>query len=73
MADDDIRNACHQHGARRVYNAAYARLIGDYRALKTVGLPGIVDLGEANTIARIAIGEMSDSERAEFRTGRLEP
>jgi hypothetical protein len=73
MTDDDIRKACHQHGARRVYNAAYARLIGDYRALKAVGLPGIVDLGEANTIARIAFGEMSDNERAEFNRARLEP
>lgn len=34
-------------------------------------MPGIVDLGEANTVARIAIAEMSDSARAEFRQTRL--
>jgi hypothetical protein len=38
--------------------------------MRAVGLPGIVDLGEAHTSARIAIGEMSDSERAEFRPAR---
>lgn len=56
MTDDDIFKACEQHGAKCVYDAAYAGLIGDRKALRAVGPPRIVDLGEAHTIARIAYG-----------------
>jgi hypothetical protein len=31
-------------------------MVDDHRALRAVGLPRIVDLGEAHTIARIAYG-----------------
>jgi hypothetical protein len=43
-------------GTQRVYDAAYPRLVGDHRALRAVGLPRVVDLGEASTILRIAYG-----------------
>jgi hypothetical protein len=41
--------------------------------LREGGLPGIVDLGQAETIVRIALGELSADERAKFRSVRLEP
>jgi hypothetical protein len=46
--------ACPQRDPKRVYGAAYARLVGDHGALRAVGLPRIVDLREAHTIFRIA-------------------
>lgn len=48
----------------RLYDAAYTRLVGDCNALRTVGLPRIVDLGEAHTIARIAYRRLRAENQA---------
>jgi putative transposase len=37
MTDDDVRNACHLYGARRVYEAAYARMFGYDRPHSSIG------------------------------------
>jgi hypothetical protein len=40
---------------------------------ESLSLLRCVDLGETNTIARIAPGDMGDSEWAEFRSARIAP
>jgi hypothetical protein len=65
MTDDDIRNACHEYGARRVYEAAYARMVGyDRTRLREVGLPGVFDFVDARFIARIALGVLRVENQA---------
>lgn len=64
MTDDDVVEACLQYGAWRVLNAAYLRMVGDPRALDAVGLPAVVDLGQTDSIARVAFRLLSARNQA---------
>jgi hypothetical protein len=65
VTDDDILEACLQHGAKRVYDAAYSHMLGgDHKALRTVGLPQLVSASEAAHIARVAYRWVNASEQA---------
>jgi hypothetical protein len=64
VADEDIFKACRHRGARCLYHSTCARSVGNHKALRAVGLPGIVDLGEAHTIARIPYGAMRAENQA---------
>ena len=64
MTDDDILEACLQHGAKCVYDAAYARILGNHKAPRAVGLPHVVSISEAAHIARVAYRWVSASEQA---------
>lgn len=57
-------NACHEHGAQKVYDAAYKRIAGDHNALLAVGLPDAKTMGEADEIGRIAYGLMGTVDKA---------
>ena len=48
--DDDILSACQTHGAKKVYDAAYAFMRNDFNALPTVGLKNPNGVGEADYI-----------------------
>lgn len=48
--DDDILDACQQHGAKKVYDAAYAFMRKDMTALPSVGLKNPAGIAEADYI-----------------------
>jgi hypothetical protein len=64
MTDDDVVEACLRHGAWRVFYAAHLRVAGDPSALDAVGLAGGVDLGESDSIARVAFRLLSARSQA---------
>lgn len=64
MTDDDVLEACLKHGPRRVFFAAYARMVGDDTALEAVGLPDVVDLDQVETIGCVAYRLIKANERA---------
>lgn len=63
MDRNTIIAACRQHGAKRVYDAAYARMSGNSAPLAALGLSA-ANIGAADEIGRIAFGLLSRSERA---------
>lgn len=63
MTDDDIRDACMAHGAKRVYDAAYAHIGGNKAALEGVGLSAAT-IGDADRIGRVAFGLLGAADRA---------
>jgi hypothetical protein len=64
MTDDDVLEACLKHGPRRVFFAAYARMVGDDTALEAVGLPDVVDLDQVETIGCVAYRLIKANDRA---------
>ena len=48
--DDDIIAACHSHGSKKVYDAAYAFMTGNLNALPVVGLRNPNSVAEADYI-----------------------
>lgn len=64
MTHDDVVEACLQHGAWRVFDAAHLRMAGDRNALAAVGLPGVVDPGQADRISRVAFRLLSARNQA---------
>jgi hypothetical protein len=59
-----IDNAIKTHGAKKVYQAAAARLSGNRSAWQAVGLPDSKHLGEVNEVMSVAFARLTDSERS---------
>ncbi len=59
----EILDACMQHGAKRVYDAAYSRIAGNRAALAAVGLAAD-DIAQADDIGRVAFGLLGAADRA---------
>lgn len=64
MDKETIINACHEHGAKSVYDAAYKRIAGDHAALSKVSLLDVTTIKEADEIGRIAFSFMGDVDKA---------
>lgn len=64
MSDDDVLEACLQHGASRVFFAVYSHMLGDDTALRAVGLPNVVDLDQADAIGRVAYSLLTSENQA---------
>lgn len=62
--DDDIIEACREHGVKKVYDAAYAFMRNDLTALPAVGLKNPSGVGEADYIGSKAFKLMSQVDKA---------
>ena len=60
---DTILDAIAAHGAKKVYNAASARMSGDRAKLQALGLSAQT-IGDANTIMVIAFAQMGQADKA---------
>lgn len=65
MDKETIINACQEHGAKAVYDAAYKRTSGDHNSLLKVGLSDVKTLSEADQIGQIAFALMGDIDKAQ--------
>jgi hypothetical protein len=61
---ESIKNACLEHGAKAVYDAAHGRMSGDHKALPIVDLLNSKTLDDANHIAATAFDMMGPVDRA---------
>jgi hypothetical protein len=61
--EDDIKAKIDQHGARKIYEAACARLAGDRTQLEALGI--FTDLAEANQLMAAAFARLTAAERAQ--------
>ena len=62
MTDQDIAAACHQHGAKRLSDAAYAAMRGDHRALVALGI-SVTGIGSLHRITTVAYSLMDADEQ----------
>lgn len=63
MESDKVSGAIKTHGAKRVYEAAAARMSGNPAQLQACGLEAAT-IGEANAIMSAAFEQMGPAERA---------
>lgn len=64
MDKEKIILACQEHGAKKVYDAAYQRINGDRAALPAVGLDDVQTIWEADRIGREAFKLLGPIDRA---------
>ena len=62
--DNEILDACQQHGGKKVYDAAYAYMRKDTAALPAVGLKNPAGIGEAEYIGSKVFKMLGDVDKA---------
>ncbi len=66
--DQEILDACQNHGAKKVYDAAYAFMRNDKNALPAVGLKNPSGIGEADYIGSKVFKMLSQIDKAKDLT-----